>query len=130
MGKTEIINAGNLLIMIAEDTPSNYMLFEVLLKRDYSLLHANNGREAVELFKQFHPKLILMDIRMPEMDGYEATAAIRKCSATVPIIAITAYAFPEDKERILSSGFNGYLSKPVNARELRKKIRETLEAVI
>lgn len=114
-------------ILIAEDNPSNYLLFETLLKQDYRLYHANNGIEAIELFRQYHPQLILMDIKMPKMNGYEATAQIRKLSATIPIIAITAYAFPEDKKRILDSGFNGYLCKPINFRELRSKIQETLQ---
>lgn len=113
-------------ILIAEDDPSNYLLFEILLKQDYWLYHANNGIEAIELFKQHQPQLILMDIKMPEMDGFEATAQIRKLSKTIPIIAITAYAFPEDQERILNSGFNGYLSKPINSLELRRTIQDTL----
>lgn len=113
-------------ILIAEDTSSNYMLFEALLKKDYRIYHANNGIEAIELFKQYQPHLILMDIKMPEMNGYEATAQIRKLSKTIPIIAITAYAFPDDKIQILNSGFNGYLSKPISAKELRKKIQEIL----
>ncbi len=113
-------------ILIAEDDPSNYLLFEILLKQDYWLYHANNGIEAIELFKQHQPQLILMDIKMPEMDGFEATAQIRKLSKTIPIIAITAYAFPEDQERILNSGFDGYLSKPINSLELRRTIQDTL----
>lgn len=127
MVKTEKINVGSPLILIAEDSDSNYMLFHVLLKNEYSLIHATNGRESIQLFMRYHPQLILMDIKMPEMDGYEATAEIRKWSASVPIIAITAYAFPEDKERILSSGFNAYLSKPINSKELKNKIRELLK---
>ena len=63
---------------------------------------------------------------MPEMDGYEATAAIRHLSSSIPIIAVTAYAFQEDRERILSSGFSGYFAKPVNGRELKRKIAEYL----
>lgn len=113
-------------ILIAEDDPSNYLLFEILLKQDYWLYHANNGIEAIKLFKQHQPQLILMDIKMPEMDGFEATAQIRKLSKTIPIIAITAYAFPEDQERILNSGFDGYLSKPINSLELRRTIQDTL----
>ena len=61
---------------------------------------------------------------MPEMDGYKTAAAIRKLSADIPILAVTAFAFPEDMHRILSSGFNGYLPKPVTIDELRKKILE------
>lgn len=126
MAKTEEIKMPVFSILIAEDDPSNYLLFEILLKQNYRLYHANTGIEAIELFKQYQPQLILMDIKMPEMDGYEATTQIRKLSKTIPIIAITAYAFPEDKERILNGGFNGYLSKPINSRELQKKIQETL----
>lgn len=128
MVKTEKTNAGSPLILIAEDSDSNYMLFRVLLKNDYLLIHAKNGREAIQFFVHYQPQLILMDIKMPEIDGYEATAEIRKLSASVPIIAITAYAFPEDEERILSSGFNAYLSKPVNSKELKNKIRELLKS--
>ena len=95
-----------------------------MLKKNYTLLHAWNGQQAVEMFKEYHPNIILMDIKMPEMDGYEATATIRKQSGDIPIIAITAFAFPEDMRRILSSGFNGCLSKPVNANELKNKILE------
>ncbi len=113
-----------LSILIAEDDPSNYKLFEAMLKKNYTLLHAWNGQQAVEMFKEYHPNIILMDIKMPEMDGYEATATIRKQSGDIPIIAVTAFAFPEDMRRILSSGFNGCLSKPVNANELKNKILE------
>lgn len=126
MKKNEVTKMPVFSILIAEDDPSNYLLFEILLKQDYWLYHANNGIEAIELFKQHQPQLILMDIKMPEMDGFEATAQIRKLSKTIPIIAITAYAFPEDQERILNSGFDGYLSKPINSLELRRTIQDTL----
>lgn len=126
MEKPGITNADKLPILIAEDNDSNFILFKVLLQRDYCLIHATNGLEAVQLFKKCAPCLILMDIKMPEMDGYEATQEIRKLSVSVPIIAVTAYAFPEDQERIMTSGFNDYLSKPVNGVVLKKKIAEWL----
>lgn len=127
MQKNNVSKTPVFSILIAEDDPSNYLLFEILLKQDYRLYHANNGIEAIELFKCHQPQLILMDIKMPEMDGYEATAYIRKLSATIPIIAITAYAFPEDKERILQQGFNDYLSKPISSKVLRKKILDIIQ---
>lgn len=127
MKKNEVTKMPVFSILIAEDDSSNYLLFEILLKQDYWLYHAHNGIEAIELFKQHQPQLILMDIKMPQMDGFEATAQIRKLSKTIPIIAITAYAFPEDQERILNSGFNGYLSKPINSMELRRTIQDTLQ---
>ena len=115
---------GQTIILVAEDDAANYKLFEVMLRKHYALLHAWNGRQAVELYREHRPEIILMDIRMPEMDGYEATAAIRKLSASVPIIAVTAFAYPEDMRRILASGFNGCLPKPVSADNLKRKISE------
>lgn len=123
----EIVNRDKLKILIAEDNESNYRLFETILKKDYQLIHAANGHEAVESFRQHAPHLILMDINMPVLNGYGAVEEIRKLSATVPIIAVTAYAFEEDEQRILHSGFNGYTSKPINANALKSKIISLLE---
>lgn len=111
-----------LMILIAEDNPSNYRLFESILKSEYKLLHAWNGKEAVELYHRYKPQLILMDIKMPVMDGYEATAEIRKVSPNVPIIAVTAYAFAQDEQRIINSGFDAYTAKPINGKILKDKI--------
>lgn len=111
-------------LLIAEDDPANYKLFEAILRKHYTLLHAWNGREAVEIYKANKPSMILMDIKMPEMDGYKATNAIRKLSSDIPILAVTAFASPEDMRRILSSGFDGCLPKPVRADNLKKKIEE------
>lgn len=124
VSKTPSTDLDRPTLLIAEDDPANYKLFEVMLKRHYTLLHAWNGREAVEMFRSNRPSMILMDIKMPEMDGYEATAAIRLLSSDVPIVAVTAFAYPEDMRRILSSGFNGCLPKPVNADNLKRKISE------
>lgn len=78
------------------------------------------------LFEKYNPKLIIMDINMPKMDGYEATREIRKKSTTVPIIAVTAYAFASDKERIMENGFNSYVSKPINAKRLDEELKSAL----
>ncbi len=67
-----------------------------------------------------------MDINMPEMDGYEATAQIRQQSADVPIIAVTAFAFASDEQKVLSSGFDGYMPKPINARQLKTQVLDML----
>ena len=83
-------------LLVAEDNPSNYKLVEVLLRRDYDLLHAWNGEEAVALFADCRPDLVLMDINMPVMDGYEALRGVREISPDVPVIALTAYAFETD----------------------------------
>ena len=113
-------------ILIAEDNVSNFKLFETILKNDYRILHAWNGQEAVELFKAHNPHIVLMDVNMPVMNGYEATEEIRKLSADIPILAVTAYAYASDEQRILSQGFDGYTSKPVNPNVLRSKIAELL----
>lgn len=114
-------------ILIAEDNPGNYRLFESILGKDYTLIHAWDGREAVTLYKEHAPSLVLMDIRMPILDGYAATEEIRKLSHEVPIIAITAHALEGDEQRILQKGFNGYLAKPVMAKKLQKKICDILK---
>jgi len=81
----------------------------------------------VELFKTHQPHLVLMDINMPVLNGYEATAEIRKLSERVPIIAVTAYAYASDEERIMNSGFDAYVPKPLNASIMRSKIVELLK---
>ncbi len=113
-------------ILVAEDNMSNFKLFETILKKDYRILHACNGQEAVELFKAHRPHIVLMDVNMPVMDGYEATAEIRKISADVPILAVTAYAYASDEQHILSHGFDGYAAKPINPNVLRSKIVDLL----
>lgn len=120
------IEREKVMILVAEDNESNYMLFESILGAHYQLIHAWDGEEAVALFEKYNPKLIIMDINMPKMDGYEATREIRKKSTTVPIIAVTAYAFASDKERIMENGFNSYVSKPINAKRLDEELKSAL----
>ena len=105
-------------LLIAEDMDDNFLLCEAFLAKDYNLIRAVNGEEAVSLFLKHGPDAILMDIGMPLVDGYQATEAIRQMSAVVPIIAVTAFAFHEDKRKVMSRGFNGYLSKPLNRVDL------------
>lgn len=121
------VEKDKLTILIAEDNESNYMLFESILKRDYRLVHAWDGEEAVEMFKEYQPHIILMDINMPKMDGYEATREIRKESKKVPIIAVTAYAYTSDEQRAMENGFDGYMSKPISPRGLKSKLVDIME---
>ena len=116
-----------LIILIAEDNESNYKLFESILKYDYHLIHAWDGQEAVNMFKEYDPQIVLMDINMPVMDGYEATKEIRKYSAKVPIIAITAFAYASDEQRVMASGFDGYMPKPINARLLKAQLMDIMQ---
>lgn len=105
-------------VLIAEDDPSNYRLISMILEDKCILFHAWNGEEAVELYTKHNPDIVLMDIKMPIMDGYRATEKIRELSDSVPIVAVTAYALANDEERILNSGFNAYLSKPYQRKKL------------
>lgn len=113
-------------LLVAEDNESNYFLISSMLEDDYKLTHAWNGREAVEMYSEEKPDLILMDINMPLMDGYEATKRIRQISADVPVIAVTAYAFSSDRTRIMENGFSSYVSKPVNPDRLMSEIKRLL----
>jgi signal transduction histidine kinase/CheY-like chemotaxis protein len=110
------------LIMVTEDMDTNYSLIYTILHEDYRLIWARDGSEAVELCREQHPDLILMDIKMPNMDGYEATTQIRKFDADVPIIAITAYVFEEDRHKALDCGCTDYVTKPITGRALKDKI--------
>ncbi len=121
------VEKDKLTILIAEDNSSNYMLFKTTLERDYCLVHAWNGQEAVELFQKHNPQIVLMDINMPVMDGYEAASEIRKLSTQVPIIAVTAFAYASDEQRVMENGFDGYMSKPINARQLKDKILDVTQ---
>ena len=102
-------------ILIAEDNDSNYLLMSYILKSHYEFSRALNGREAVEKVKAERPDMVLMDIQMPIMDGLEATRLIRAEMADLPIIALTANAFDNDRQRALDAGCNDFISKPVNA---------------
>lgn len=121
------VQKDKLTILIAEDNESNYRLFQSILKRDYNLIHAWDGKEAVNLYKTHHPQIILMDINMPVMDGYEATREIRKLSLDVPIIAVTAFAYASDEQRVMENGFDGYMAKPISAPLLRQQIAALLQ---
>ncbi len=115
-----------LKVLVAEDQLSNRQYLEAILKpSDFDLIQANNGKEAIEQFKQ-HPdvQLVLMDIKMPEMDGFEALREIRKLNEKVPVFALTAYALVPDRDRCLKAGFNAYFSKPLDKISLFSKIEE------
>lgn len=101
-------------ILIAEDNDSNYLLMTYVLKKHYEFFRARNGKEAVEMVDRVAYDLVLMDLRMPIMDGLEATREIKATHPDLPIIALTANAFDSDRERSLEAGCNDFLAKPVN----------------
>lgn len=110
-------------ILVAEDNVSNYLLISAILRNDYQLLHATNGEEAIEMARNNEIGMILMDIRMPQMDGITATTEIRKFNPSIPIIALTAHAFATDRTNAMEAGCNDYLVKPIK----KKILIETLK---
>jgi CheY-like chemotaxis protein/two-component sensor histidine kinase len=126
-GITQNTSTNQKVILIAEDNENNYQLLNFMLKRNYKILHATNGQEVIDMFKKNKPDMILMDIKMPVKDGYQATAEIRELSNEIPIIAVTAYAFDSDRDKVMSSAFTGYIAKPVDEKELIELITKSLD---
>jgi CheY-like chemotaxis protein len=116
-------------ILIAEDNATNHELFRELLEaRGYSVVEACDGQEALQVLHQTQPDILLLDIGMPILDGFAVVREIRKDPklAPLPILGVTAYAMQGDRERILSSGFDGYLSKPIDAKLLAAELERLL----
>lgn len=113
-------------ILVAEDTESNFMLVSYILKSEYDLTWAKDGVEAVEFFEKEHPDLILMDVRMPRMSGLAATERIREVDKSVPIIALTAFAFESDKAKTMEAGCTDFIAKPINAMALKEIVKRHL----
>ncbi len=115
-------------ILVAEDDPINMLLIsEVLRKMGFEVIHAANGREALETLPHHKPLLIFMDINMPDMDGFTATRIIRGRPgphSEIPIIALTADAMEEDKQRCLQAGMNGFISKPFRLEEIEEVLKK------
>ena len=114
-------------ILIAEDTDSNFDLLNAILGRKYRLVRARDGMEAVTMYDEVNPDLILMDIKMPNLDGLEATRIIRQLSAEVPIIAQSAYAYEHDRNAAEETGCNDFISKPIAQEKLKEKIKKWLK---
>ncbi len=113
-------------ILIVDDEKTAHQLYKIMLRdKGYTFLHAENGRDAVEVFLS-NPDidLILMDIKMPVMNGYEAAREIRKHDKNVIILAQTAYAMPYDKKKAFAAGCNDHLAKPVERKLLLETIAE------
>jgi two-component system chemotaxis response regulator CheY len=113
-----------LILVVDDDDFIREVLREMLSK--YELVEADNGGRAVQVFKEKHPRLVLMDILMPEMDGIEATRKIMQIDDNAVILGISAFAAVKG-EQMLKAGAREILSKPVRMQELRKKIEEYLE---
>jgi CheY-like chemotaxis protein len=121
----------SLRILLAEDNPVNQMLATRLLeKHGHRVALARNGREALEQIAAQAFDVVLMDVQMPELDGFEATAAIREREKTtgghLPIVAMTAHAMQSDHQRCLAAGMDGYVSKPININQLVSVVESVL----
>ena len=114
---------GQYTLLIAEDVLENYLLIQAVLKQQYRLIYAVNGLQAVQMFKTYKPDLVLMDIKMPIMDGFAATCEIRKLSPDIPVLALSAFAYDKEKEKAKECNFNDYLVKPVDIPLLKYKIK-------
>ncbi|HET9121535.1 MAG TPA: response regulator [Solirubrobacterales bacterium] len=117
------------LILIVEDNAKNMKLVrDVLEQSGFRTLESGTAEEALELVMSNRPDLILMDIELPEMDGFEAVGRLKgdPDTATIPVCAVTAFAMNDDRERCLRAGFDGYLSKPINVAEFPSQVRELL----
>ncbi|WP_320019221.1 ATP-binding protein [Labilibaculum manganireducens] len=124
---TNSINLSECLVYIAEDDISSFLLLEELLQAtEVKLIHAVNGEELINLITSHTPDLILLDINMPVMNGFEAMNKIRKTHPSIPVIAQTAYAMAEEREKCIAAGCTDYISKPINATLLLEKIRKYL----
>ncbi len=116
-------------VLCVEDNPDNRLLVKrILLAEGYTLLEAGNGHEALELLKSAHPDLILMDINMPDMDGYSLTSRIKAMPGfdRVPILALTANVMRGDREKTLEAGCDGYIQKPIDIDQLTREIEKFL----
>ena len=114
-------------ILYVEDNPDNRLLVRrILLAEDYSLLEATDAKDALNVLQTIQPDLILMDINMPDMDGYTLTAKIKSLPGfeRVPILAVTANVMRGDKEKTLEAGCDGYIQKPLDIEQLTREIEK------
>ncbi len=119
------------LVLIADDNADNILLLRMIIRRsgiECEYIDAQSGREALKLATERNPELILLDLKMPNMDGYEAAAALRSKEPTkhIPIIAVTAQAMLGDKERALAAGCDEYMTKPVDPVLLVETVKKYL----
>jgi CheY-like chemotaxis protein len=119
----------NRVVLITEDEEVNFYYLKTLLQRaDAKVLRAKNGKEAVEIISKHKGAidLVLMDLNMPVMDGYEALRIIKSLHPSIPIIAQTAYTMNNDRSRCLEAGFNDYIAKPINRMALYRMVNDNL----
>jgi CheY-like chemotaxis protein len=126
---TERADAVPIRILMVEDQQDNTTIYRLMLEHaGYTVLHAWDGAEGLRLAREALPELILMDISVPLVDGWEATRQLKADPATaaIRVVALTAHAFPEDRERAAAIGFDAYLAKPVEPTRVLAVVRELL----
>lgn len=116
-------------ILVAEDEESNFLLLKTILKKYTNVLHARTGKELLQMYQDEHSDLILMDIKMPEMNGLEALKEIRKIDSSIPVIMQSAYAFENDMEAAREAGSNGFITKPISVAILKDTIKKFIPEI-
>ena len=118
-------------ILVIEDNPTNLELMSYLLKAyGHEILTAIDGKEGVEVAHRSRPELIICDVQLPKLDGFGVAARLKSHPAlrSIPLVAVTALAMVGDRDKLLTAGFDGYLSKPIQAEHLRRTIAEVTAA--
>lgn len=117
-------------ILIAEDVESNFLYLKaVLSKLNATIFWAKNGLEAVEICEKDSIDLVFMDLQMPEMNGYEATEILKRKFPKLPIVAQTAFAMSDDREKALDSGCDDYLAKPIKSKDLLSVVEKFISRI-
>ena len=112
-------------ILVVEDNPKNLKLVrDVLAYAGYEVIEATCGEDGVRLAEEQLPSLVLMDLQLPGIDGTEALRRIRRGAANVPVVALTAFAMNDDRERAFGAGFDGFLEKPISVRALPQQVSD------
>jgi two-component system cell cycle response regulator DivK len=117
------------ILVVEDDADNRGLLVKALTPEGYEMMEAPDGRSAIVLARSKHPDLIIMDLALPGIDGWEASRRLKSDprSADIPIIALTAFAMPGDEERALGAGCDAYLSKPCRPQTIREVVRRFLE---
>jgi CheY-like chemotaxis protein len=121
--------AGELILIVEDNEKNRKLVRDVLNFKGYRLAEAETGEDGVRLARELHPDLVLMDIQLPGIDGITALRQLRGDDATrtIPVIAVTASAMTQDRQKIMAAGFDGYQSKPIRVKEFLEAVRAMLD---
>jgi two-component system cell cycle response regulator DivK len=121
--------AGELILVVEDNEKNRKLVRDVLAVKGYRLLETETGEDGLRLAREQHPALILMDIQLPGIDGIETLRRLRAdpATATIPVVAVTASAMTQDRQKIMVAGFDGYQAKPISIRPFLELVREVLD---